>query len=161
MLTVLVTGAIGAVGRVAVWVGKRRGATVIAGVRAKQLEAARKLGADSLLALDDEAAIAALAPLDRIADTLGGDVIERLLPKLKSGGILGSAVGEPAAAKARGVTVHAFHAVPNSKRLAELGAAVASGELVIPIARRFPLAEAAAAQALAERGGIGKVLLVP
>ncbi len=54
-----------------------------------------------------------------------------------------------------------FFPQPDSKRLAELGGAMARGELVIPIAKRFPLAEAAVAHALAERGGIGKVLLVP
>jgi hypothetical protein len=57
--------------------------------------------------------------------------------------------------------VHAFHAHPDGKRLAELVLAVASGELVVPIAKRFPLAEAAAAQALAEAGGVAKVLLMP
>jgi NADPH2:quinone reductase len=48
---------------------------------------------------------------------------------------------------------------PDAKRLGELAAAVATGKLVIPIAKRFPLAEAAAAHKFAERGGVGKVLL--
>jgi NADPH:quinone reductase-like Zn-dependent oxidoreductase len=39
--------------------------------------------------------------------------------------------------------------------------AVRDGKLVIPISRRMPLREAAQAQALAEKGGIGKILLVP
>ena len=48
----------------------------------------------------------------------------------------------------------------DNKRLAELAQAVADGKLVVPIARRFPLAEAAAAHALAEKGADGKVLLL-
>ncbi|HTA91904.1 MAG TPA: NADP-dependent oxidoreductase [Polyangiaceae bacterium] len=160
-LTVLVTGAVGAVGRVACWGAKQRGAKVIAGVRSKQVEEAKALGVDGVVALDDEAALAALSPVDRIADTVGGDTVAKLLPKLKSGGVIGSVLGEPAAAKSQSVTVHAFQAHPDSKRLAELGAAVASGTLVIPIAKRFPLADAPAAQALAERGGVAKVLLMP
>ncbi len=58
-------------------------------------------------------------------------------------------------------TLNAFHTQPNSDRLSTLGAAVASGELYIPISKRFPLAEAPTAHALAEKGGLGKVLLVP
>jgi NADPH:quinone reductase-like Zn-dependent oxidoreductase len=159
--TLLVTGATGAVGRVAAWVAKQRGATVIAGVRGKHLEEAKSLGVDAVLALDDQAALSQLAQVDFIADTVGGETIASLLPKLKSGGVIGSVVGEPAGAKALGITVRAFMAHPNAKRLSELGTAVANGLLVIPISKRFPLAEAAAAQALAERGGAnGKVLLV-
>lgn len=160
-LTVLITGALGAVGRVACWVAEQRGAKVIAGVRRQQVESAKELGVAGVIALDDDAALAGLSPVDRIADTVGGDTLAKLLPKLKSGGIIGSVLGEPAAAKSQGITVHAFQAHPDSKRLAQLGAAVASGQIVIPIAKRFPLAEAPAAQALAERGGVAKVLLMP
>jgi len=159
-LTVLVTGAIGAVGRVALWVAKQRGATVLAGVRAKQVEEARTLGAERVVALDDDAALEGLS-VDCIADTVGGKTIEKLLPKIKSGGVIGSVLGEPPGAKERGLTVFAFHTVPNSQRLGELGAAVAHGGLVIPIAERFPLSDGRTAQELAERGGIGKVLLLP
>jgi len=159
--TVLVTGATGAVGRVAAWVAKQRGAKVIAGVRGKHLAEAKALGVDGVIALDDQAALAQLAQVDFVADTVGGETTAQLLPKLKSGGVIGSAVGEPAGAKAHGITVHAFMTRPDSKRLFELGTAVANGLLVIPIARRFPLVEAAAAQAFAERGGgNGKVLLI-
>ena len=38
--------------------------------------------------------------------------------------------------------------------------AVRDGKLVIPIGERLPLSEAAKAQADAEKGGIGKILLV-
>jgi NADPH:quinone reductase-like Zn-dependent oxidoreductase len=39
--------------------------------------------------------------------------------------------------------------------------AVRDGKLVIPISEKQPLSEAAKAHALAEKGGIGKILLVP
>ncbi|MFZ3339592.1 MAG: hypothetical protein WA609_17215 [Terriglobales bacterium] len=38
--------------------------------------------------------------------------------------------------------------------------AVRDGKLVIPIGRKLPLSQAAEARASAEKGGIGKVLLV-
>jgi len=158
--TVLVTGALGGVGRTAAWVAKQRGAKVLAGVRGKQVAEAQELGLDGVVALDDDAALAQLAPVDRIADTVGGETTQRLLSKLKAGGTIGSVVGEPASAKERGFKVNAFMAHPDSVRLAELAEAIAAGKFRIPIGQRLPLAEAAAAQTLAEKGGIGKVLLV-
>ena len=55
--TVLVSGAVGGVGRAAVRAAKDQGAIVIAGVRRKQLDAAKSIGADQVVALDDQAAI--------------------------------------------------------------------------------------------------------
>ena len=158
--TVLVTGALGAVGRTAVFVSKQRGARVIAGVRAKQKAEAAKIGADDVVAIDDDAEIDRLPPLDAIADTVGGEVIAKLLPRVKKGGTLGSVVGEPPAAKGLPITVHAFMAHPDAAVLGKLAASVARGELVIPIAKRLPLEKAAEAQTLAETGHPdGKVLL--
>jgi NADPH:quinone reductase-like Zn-dependent oxidoreductase len=39
--------------------------------------------------------------------------------------------------------------------------AVRDGKLVIPISKELPLSEAAQAHAAAEKGGIGKILLLP
>ena len=52
-------------------------------------------------------------------------------------------------------------AEPDPKALVHYGEAVRDGRLKIPIDRAMPLAEAAAAQALAEKGGKGKIVLVP
>jgi NADPH:quinone reductase-like Zn-dependent oxidoreductase len=158
--TILVTGATGGVGRAAVYTAKARGAKVYAGVRGKHLAAAQKLGADGVVALDDDAALAKLPTLDGIADTVGGETMQKLLAKLAPGGKIGSVVGPPAGAKERGFVVRALFTHDDSKRLAELAQAVADGKLSIPIAKRFPLAEARAAHELAEKGADGKVLLL-
>ena len=155
------TGAVGGVGRAAVYVARKLGARVIAGVRAKQKAEAQTLGAEQVVALDDDGEISRLPQLDAVADTVGGATIEKLLPKIRKGGTIGSVVGEPAGAKERGLEVRAMLAHPDSKRLRELAEAVARGELEIPIERTFPLMQAAQAQKLAEKGGVGKVLLVP
>jgi NADPH:quinone reductase-like Zn-dependent oxidoreductase len=157
---ILVTGALGSVGRVAVFVAKARGATVYAGVRGVQKEAAAKLAADAVVALDDQASLGDLPALDAVADTVGGDTIQKLLGKVKAGGTVGSIVGEPAGATARGLTVRSILTHSDSKRLGELVHAVADGKLVVPIAKRFPLSEARAAMTLAARGAGGKVVLV-
>ncbi|MCP3102859.1 NADP-dependent oxidoreductase [Myxococcus sp. K15C18031901] len=160
--TVLVTGAMGSVGRAAVHAAKRRGAKVWAGVRRKQKSDAAQLGVDGVVAIDDPADLDSLPPLDAIADTVGGETTTRLLPRLKPGGTLGSVVGEPPGAKERGIQVRSILGHPDGKRLAQLGEDVARGELAIPIAKRFPLRDAREAQQTAERGGVnGKVLLTP
>ena len=156
---VLVTGAIGSVGRVAVFVAKSKGATVYAGVRGAHRAAAAELGADAIVALDDSGEVDRLPELDSIANTVRGETITNLLGKVKAGGTIGSVVGEPAGAKERGLVVRSLLAHPDAKRLAELARAVADGALVIPIARRFPLQRAGEAQLLAEKGAGGKVLL--
>ncbi len=89
--TILVTGAVGSVGRAAVHTAKKMGAQVIAGVRKKQLEAARSLGVSGVVAIDDDEAIAKLGPVDAIADTVGGEVAAKLIAKVKPGGSFGYA----------------------------------------------------------------------
>ena len=159
--TILVTGALGGVGRVAVFVAKSAGATVWAGVRRSQLQAASQLGADRVVAVDDDAGIAELPELDAIADTVNGDTIAKLLPRLKKDGQLGSVLGEPAAAKERGVRTHAILTQPDPKRLEDLARAMASGRLAMQVQKRFPLAQTADAIRLARAGGAGKVLVIP
>jgi NADPH:quinone reductase-like Zn-dependent oxidoreductase len=155
----LITGAVGSVGRAAVFAAQARGATVYAGVRGAQKAEAASLGAEAVVALDDDAEIAQLPQLDSIADTVGGEIMGKLLGKLKPGGTIGSIVGPPAGAEERGFVVRAMMAHADPKRLGELARAVADGKLVIPIARRFPLSQAREAQKLAEAGAGGKVVL--
>jgi NADPH:quinone reductase-like Zn-dependent oxidoreductase len=161
--TVLVAGAAGNVGRSAVFTAKSRGATVIAGVLKKQMQGdeAKTVGADQLVATDDDTAIANLAPLDAVADTVGGKTGEKLIGKVKAGGVYASVVGTPqSAAYYPGVkVVHVFSKF-DRKTLEFMAEAVRDGKLVIPISQKLPLREAAEAQAAAEKGGVGKILLV-
>jgi NADPH:quinone reductase-like Zn-dependent oxidoreductase len=157
---VLVTGAVGAVGRAAVYAARVRGARVWAGVRRDQLAEASGLGAVGVVALDNPAAVAALPTLDGIADTVGGATLDGLLGRVKRGGTIASVVGEPAGAAAHGLVGRAMWAHPDATRLEALAQAVADGELVIPIKRRLPLADAREAQRLAEHHAGGKILLL-
>ncbi|QSQ19810.1 NADP-dependent oxidoreductase [Pyxidicoccus parkwayensis] len=157
--TVLITGALGAVGRVAVFAAKARGAKVWAGVRARQKAEAEKLGVDGVVALDVADEVAKLPMVDAVADTVGGKTVAGVLEKVKPGGTLGSVVGEPPEAKGRPITVRAIFSHPDSRRLTQLGQSAAKGDLVIPVSKRFPLDQVKEAQKLAEQGGVGKVLL--
>jgi NADPH:quinone reductase-like Zn-dependent oxidoreductase len=159
--TVLVAGAAGGVGRSAVFTAKQRGATVIAGVLKSQLEEAKSIGADQVVATDDANAITNLAPLDAVADTVGGKTAEMLIAKVKAGGVFASVLGAPLnAAQYPSVKVVPVYSQPDPKILEIMAEAVAAGKLVIPISRKLPLSDAVEGQAAAEKGGIGKVLLV-
>jgi len=157
--TVLVTGALGSVGRAAVFAAKERGVRVWTGVRRNQREAAAALGVDGVVALDDEADCRRLPKLDGIADTLGAYVTERLVDRVRPGGTIASVASEPNNASARGLEVRHHTAHPDPERLARLLRAVADGALVIPIARRFRLAQIREAQQCAEQGAGGKVIV--
>ena len=159
--TVLVSGAVGSVGRSAVWAAKQAGAVVIAGVRKSQVEEAAAVGADQVLALDDASAMEKLGFIDAVADTVGGKTAEMLLGKVKPGGVFASVVGAPGnAALHPTVKVEAVVMQADAERIRALAEAVAAKRLMIPIDRMVPLAEAGAAQAAAAKGGIGKVLLL-
>ncbi len=160
--TVLVAGAGGSVGRSAVFTAKTRGATVIAGILKRQMNDAKTVGADQFVATDDDTAIANLPPLDAVADAVGGRTGEKLIAKVKSGGIYATVVGTPKnAADYPSVKAVFVFSKFDRKTLEFMAEAVRDGKLVIPISFKLPLAEAAKAQAMAEKGGVGKILLVP
>ena len=158
--TVLVTGALGSVGRVAVHVARQKGARVLAGVRASQREEAAKLGADAVVALDDEKDLGRYHELDVVADTIGGAVQNRVIKLLKDGGTYASVIGPPKEIPGRNIKVETMMAQPDASRLYELADEVASGSLVIPIAATYPLEKIQEATRQAEKGGAGgKIIL--
>jgi len=159
--TVLVAGAAGNVGRSAVFTAKQRGAIVIAGVLKKQINEAKSIGADQVVATDDDNAIANLPPVDVVADTVDGKTAEKLIAKVKPGGVFASVLGAPQnAEKYPSIKVVPVYVTPDVKILRFMAEAVRDGKLVIPIGEKLPLSKAAEGQAAAEKGGIGKVLLV-
>ncbi len=159
--TVLVVGAAGNVGRSAVFTAKDRGATVIAGILKRQMNELKSIGADQAVATDDDSAIASLPPLDAVADTVGRTIAEKAIARVKPGGVYASVVGPPQnAASFPSVKVVPVFSHFDRKTLEYMAAAVRDGKLVIPISEKLPLRDAAEAQAQAEKGGVGKILLV-
>ncbi len=159
--TVLVSGAVGGVGRSAVWTAKKAGATVIAAVKKSQLSEADALGANYVLALDNASAMEKLGFVDVVADTVGGEVGQKLMAKIKPGGVYASVIGPPANANLHPtVKIQPIQVHPDASQLRALAEDVAAGRFVIPIDRMVALAEAASAHAAAEKGGIGKILLL-
>ncbi len=160
--TILLTGAVGSVGRCALFAANEIGANVIAGVRKSQIIEAKSLGAIEAIDLSDDSAIARLGTLDGVADTVGGDIAPKLLAKVKPGGNYGSLVGPPKdAALHPTVNIRPMMAQPNPATYVHYGEAIRDNKLILPIDRVMPLSDAAAAQAAAEKGGIGKIILTP
>jgi NADPH:quinone reductase-like Zn-dependent oxidoreductase len=160
--TVLVAGAAGSVGRSAVFAAKERGAVVIGAVLKRQFDQAKTLGADRLVALDDSAALADLPPVDVVANTVRGKTAEQLLGKVKRGGTFASVTGiPPNSANYPEVRTVAFISKQDTKNLEYMVEAVSAGKLTIPIGSKMPLRNAADAHAAVEKGGSGKILLLP
>jgi NADPH:quinone reductase-like Zn-dependent oxidoreductase len=160
--TVVVTGALGSVGRAAIHTAKKLGAQVIAGVRKNQLAEAASLGTAGVVALDDDQAMAKLSPVDAVADTVGGEVAARLIARVKQGGTFGYASVLPEGTQALhpAVTITRVFAKPDPSKVREFADDVRDGKFILPIGRRMALADVAEAHILGERGGVGKIVLL-
>lgn len=160
--TIIVSGALGSVGRAAVHSARKLGARVIAGVRARQLAEASALGVSDTVAIDDDAAIAGLAMVDGVADTVGGETAAKLFAKVKNGGSFGYASVFPdgVAATNPAVTVTRVFARPDASKVREFADDIRDGKFVLPISHRLPLHDVVQAHALVQKGGSGKVILV-
>ena len=159
---VLITGALGGVGRAAVHMAKKIGAQVIAGVRGREVEDAHSLGVSDVLAIDDDGAIASFRLVDAIADTVGGETAAKLMARVKPGGTFGYTAGLPEGAAAQNPTVKItrVQAQPDASKVREFADDLRDGKFVLPIGRRMPLRDAAEAHALGQKGGIGKIILL-
>ena len=159
--TILLTGALGSVGRCALFAALEMGAKVIAGVRKNQMDEALALGATAAIDTDDDKSIASVGIVDAVADTINGTTATKLIAKVKSGGIFASVVGPPSnAALHPTIQVNPIMATPNPKTFVHYGEAIRDGKLKLPIDSLMPLSEAAAAQTLGEKGGTGgKIIL--
>ncbi len=160
--TVLLTGALGSVGRMAAFAAWEIGAKIIAGVRKDKLGEARKLpGIVDVVALDDEASLERLGQVDAVANTLMGVVTTKLISKIKEGGIFGSVADVPSnASEYPTVIVNRIQAHSDEKTIAHYAEALSRGKLLLPVERVLTLQEASTAHQLGENGGIGgKIVL--
>jgi NADPH:quinone reductase-like Zn-dependent oxidoreductase len=158
--TVLILGALGGVGRSAVYVALQHQARVIAGVRNSQVEEAPSLGVQDVVAVDDEIQMERLKDLDVVADTVSGPVAVRAMKALKEGGLFASVVGVPREASRYNIRTVGYQERPDASRLYELAADVAQGKFSIPISKTSTLNEVREAHQEAEQRKVkGKIIL--
>jgi NADPH:quinone reductase-like Zn-dependent oxidoreductase len=159
--SVLLTGALGGVGRTAAYVAGKHYAQVIAAVRPSQLEEAESLGTRAVVSLEDEEGLAKFPDLDSFADIVGGPVAAKLLKLLRPGAVYATVVGAPPEAANYDIRTEMVQMPPDAGRLAQLAEAFVKGEFKIPIAKVMKLSEAAEAHRLGQAGAGGKIVLVP
>jgi NADPH:quinone reductase-like Zn-dependent oxidoreductase len=160
--TFIVSGALGSVGRCAVHTANKLGVRVIAGVRARQLPEVAALGVSDALAVDDDGAIAGLAMVDGVIDTVGGETAAKLFAKVKRGGSFAYASVFPDGVAATNATVTVTRVLtrPDASKVREFADDIRDGKLQLPISHYLPLQDAAKAHVLAQKGGSGKIVLV-
>jgi NADPH:quinone reductase-like Zn-dependent oxidoreductase len=161
---ILITGASGAVGSMAVQLAKSRGAYVIGTGSGRNEEFVRKLGADEFIDYKKAKFEDKVSGADVVFDTVGGDTQERAFRTLKRGGVLVSTVNPPSAEKAKqfGVTVAMVAVMPKPDQLSEINRLLESEKLKVRVATVLSLAEVKKAHQLSASGHAeGKIILRP
>jgi NADPH:quinone reductase-like Zn-dependent oxidoreductase len=164
--TVVVAGAAGGVGSIAVQLAKRKGATVIGLAGPSNHDWLTRHGVIPVAYGDGVAdrirAAAAPAAVDAFLDTFGGDYVELALNDLKvRPERIDTVVRFDAVAK-YGVKAEGNAAGASAATLEELARLIASKDVELPVARTYPLAEVGAAYAELAKGHLrGKIVLIP
>lgn len=166
--TIIIHGATGAVGTLAIQFAKRRGAKVLATVSDDAGKAlATRLGADATVngrSGDIVAAAKALAPkgVDAVLGLAGGDALERCVDSLRDDGegrfayLYGV---QPQPRSRYGITTYIYSYRANPQELRRLNDAVERSRIEVVVSAEYPLDQAAAAHERLERGGLlGKMV---
>ncbi|MFC4949136.1 NADP-dependent oxidoreductase [Pseudonocardia sp. GCM10023141] len=162
--TVVVSGAAGGVGSLAVQLARRAGATVIGLASAANHDWLTGHGIIPVTYGDGVAdRIRAVAPggVDAFIDTFGSGYVDLALELGVAPDRINTIIDWEAAART-GVKVEGSMAASTAEVLGELAKLVAAGELEVPIAATFPLTEVRAAyRELMQRHTRGKIVLLP
>jgi NADPH:quinone reductase-like Zn-dependent oxidoreductase len=165
--SVIVHGASGNVGMIALQFAKHRGARVLATASGTDgVELVRRLGADAVIdgRRDDIVAAAKrFAPdgADAVLAFVGGPELTRCLDALRVGGRVAYPNGiEPEPRKRRGLRIKAYDAEVGPRELERLAREIETSHLEIPIAEVFALEDAAKAHERLDRGHVlGRIVL--
>ena len=147
--TVLIHGAAGGVGSIAVQLAREVGARVIGTGRTADRDRALALGADTFVDLETEK-LEAAGEVDVVFDVIGGDILDGSAALVRAGGTLVT-IAEPPKTQPRDGRAIYFVVEADRARLADLAARVRDGRLHPVVGAVLPLAEAAAAFAPGKR----------
>lgn len=161
---ILITGASGGVGSMAVQLAKAKGAHVTGTASGKNEEFVKNLGADEFVDYTKQKFEEIVKDVDVVFDTVGSDTLERAFQTLKKGGFLVTAVEPPSEEKANqfGIKVAMVRVQPNAQQLAEISLLIDEGKLKTHVETVLPLAEVKKALELSKSGRTrGKIILQP
>ena len=159
---ILITGASGGVGSMAVQLAKAKGAFVIGTASGKNEEFVRGLGVDEFIDYTKEKFEDIVKNVDVVFDTVGGDTLDSAFQTLKKGGFLVTTVEPPSEEKAKqyGVKTAMVFAASSAKQLTEINQLIESGKLKTHVETILPLADVKKAHELSESGRTrGKIVL--
>jgi len=159
--TVLVLGAGGGVGTMAVQLARCAGARVVASARAWARELLHDLGADAFIDVDRDDVAGAARDADLVFDLVGGDGFGRVWESLREDAQAVSVVAAPAGRTGdRGPRGLFFVVEPNRRQLDELGRRVVARDVRPVVGAVMPLAQGVAAFTAKQRGSSpGKIVL--
>jgi NADPH:quinone reductase-like Zn-dependent oxidoreductase len=166
--TLIIHGAAGGVGSLAVQFARLRGARVLATASGEDgLSFVKQLGAEAAVdgrQGDVVAAARALAPagVDAVLALAGGEALERCLDALRRGGRVAFPSGVRPEPKPREgmINIVRYDAIAGPQEFERLNQAISAARLQVPIAAEYPLADAAKAHERLEAGHVlGKVVL--
>jgi len=162
--TVLINGAAGGVGHIAVQLAAWKGAHVIAVASGKHESFLRDLGADEVIDYTQDRPEDVARDVDLVLDSLGGPTTGRFLATIKRGGALFPVFpgfSDANEAAERGVTVSMTQVRSDGSELQELGRLLDAGTVRVAIDSTFALKDARRAHERAAHGHIqGKIVLV-
>ena len=159
---ILITGASGGVGSMAVQFAKAKGAFVIGTASGKNEQFVRDLGADEFVDYTRQPFEEIVKDVDVVFDTVGGDTLERAFQTLKKGGFLVTSAQTPSEEKAKefGTEAAFVFCKPNAGQLTEINRLIEEGKLKIYIETVLPLTEVKKAHQLSQSGRTrGKIVL--
>ncbi len=164
--SILIFGASGGIGHIAVQLAKRMGARVLAVASGDDgVALARELGAD--VAVDGRredlaAAITSFAPngLDAALFTAGSDQNDSIVNSMRAGGRVAYPNGvQPTPRTRAGVSVKAFDGMPDQYAIERLNRWIETGPFQVHVAKTFTLDKAADAQRMLDQHYLGKMVI--
>jgi NADPH:quinone reductase len=167
--TLIIHGAAGGVGTVAIQLAKLRGVKVLATASTDEgLALARQLGADAVVngrTGDIAAAAKQFAPqgVDAVLGLAGGEALEHCIDALRPGqGRVAYMYGLEPIPRPRGnMRMILYSFVAGTRELERLNQAFEAAKLRVPVAAEYSLADAAAAHQRLEAGHVlGKIVLI-
>lgn len=165
--SLLVCGAAGGVGQLAVQIARILGISVTASARASRERLCMQRGAEAFVPADDAGLPQVPGQFDCVLDPFGGERLEDLLEYATPGGTVVSLIPRafgPAERRAdeRGIRLVRVVVEPDGHGLTRIASWVDSRRLLPRVGAVFPLTEAAAAHRALEEGRIdGKAVLIP
>ena len=159
---VLIHGAGGGVGHLAVQFARARGARVTVTAGGEDRDFLTYLGADQVVDHRTERFEEVVSEVDLVLDLIGGETQDRSFAVLRRGGVLVSTLTPPSPDKAaeHGVRATDFMARPDGAQLAEIAGLIEAGEVTPRVDRVFPFEQVADAQRFLEQEHVrGKVVL--